>query len=206
MAFSEYKNLSSVLKEFNLIYQEGVFNSLISSLEAPISLKETISFNLREMSYDSSEAMICESIIFPVLREAWKPFVKDLMLWSHTTISYNETLTGTPDYLFAKQSALGKIVLDKPYIAVVEAKKDDFTTGWGQCAVELYVAQQINENPSLTLFGIVSNGLYWQFGSLYQNIFTKYDQICDIKNLDELYTFVVNMLTICTQQLKNSKD
>ena len=152
------------------------------------------------MAYDVSEAMICEAILFPILREVWKPFCKELMLWSHTAIYYNGTLSGTPDYLFARQSKLGKIVLDKPYVAIVEAKKDDFTSGWGQCAVELYAAQKINDNPDLQLFGIVSNGLYWQLGCLQQNIFTKYEQVYDVQKLDVLYTALVSILTLCKQQ------
>ncbi len=201
MAFSTYKSLAAVIKEFQLHYAEAPFDRLLAPITAPSELKNTIDFNMKELVYDASEAMIGECILFPILREAWKPFRKELALWSHTAISYNEVLSGTPDYLVAKQSALGKIVLDKPYIAIVEAKKDDFTSGWGQCAVELYVAQQINANPDLELFGIVSNGLYWQFGSLQRNAFTKYEQVYNVKELDELYTTLVSILTICKSQL-----
>jgi hypothetical protein len=201
MAFSTFKSLASVIQEFQIHYAEAPFDRLLASIAAPDELRNLIEFNLKEMVYDASEAMIGECILFPILREAWKPFRKELALWSHTAISYNEVLSGTPDYLIAKQSALGKIVLDKPYIAIVEAKKDDFTSGWGQCAVELYVAQQINANNNLELFGIVSNGLYWQFGSLHKTTLTKYDQIYDVKELDELYTTLVSILTICKAQL-----
>jgi hypothetical protein len=201
MAFSNYKSLASVIQEFHLHYAEAAFQRFLAPLAAPAELHETIGFNLKEMAYDVSEAIIGESLLFPILREAWKPFRKELMLWSHTAIAYNEVLSGTPDYLFAKQSALGKIVLDKPYCAIVEAKKDDFTGGWGQCAVELYVAQQINANPNLEIFGIVSNGLYWQFGSLQHDVFTKYDQVFDVKELDALYTTLISILTVCKEQL-----
>ena len=199
MAFSDYKSLATVIQEFELHYQEKRFEPL-PRVTAPAELKEILRFNMTEMAYDVSEAMICEAILFPILREVWKPFCKELMLWSHTAIYYNGTLSGTPDYLFARQSKLGKIVLDKPYVAIVEAKKDDFTSGWGQCAVELYAAQKINDNPDLQLFGIVSNGLYWQLGCLQQNIFTKYEQVYDVQELDVLYTALVSILTLCKQQ------
>lgn len=201
MAFSDYKSLAMIIKEFHLHYQEIAFDRLTQMQQVPTSLKEDIAFNLKEMAYDISEAMICESLIFPVLREVWKPFRKELMLWSHQAIVYNELLSGTPDYLFAKQSDLGKIVLDKPYIAVVEAKKDDFTGGWGQCAIELYTAQKINENPDIEVFGIVSNGLYWQFASLKQNQFFKYEQIYDIRELEELYNILFSILTIAKKHV-----
>ena len=35
-------------------------------------------------------------------------------------------------FFFAKRSPLGP-VRDRPYVLFVEAKKDDFDAGWGQC-------------------------------------------------------------------------
>ncbi len=85
MAFSDYKSLAAVIQEFQLKYQEQLFKPL-DTLFAPAELKETLRFNMKEMAYDVSEAMICEAILFPILREVWKPFRKELMLWSHTAI------------------------------------------------------------------------------------------------------------------------
>lgn len=201
MAFSAYKNLATVVKEFNLHYQQGILADVLP-IEAPLLLKEAIAFDLRELACDSSEAIACETLIFPVLREVWKPFTKELMLWSHQPIDAANDLVGTPDYLFAKQSELGKIVMGKPLVAIVEAKKDDFTGGWGQCLIELYAAQQINENVNLRIFGIVSNGLYWQFGSLHQNVFTKYEQKCDVNDLDEIFSILTHILTVCKNQIQ----
>ncbi len=200
MAFSEYKSLASVLREFRLHYQEQSFGKW-QTVPAPLILKEEIAFNLSELAYDGSEAIVCETLIFPVLKEAWKPFTKELMLWSHQPIELNGSLSGTPDYLFAKQSEFGKIIMDKPFVAVVEAKKDDFTGGWGQCAAEMYAAQQLNGNPDLQLFGIVSNGRFWEFGNLQRTTFTRYQEISDINNLDELYSLLFSILSICKAQL-----
>jgi len=61
---------------------------------------------------------------------------------------------------------LGKIIFESPYIAVIEAKKDDFTNGWAQCSLEMYAIQKINENDKLIICGIVSNGETWEFGKL----------------------------------------
>jgi hypothetical protein len=143
-ACSDYKNLGSVLKTFSLHYEEQMF-VFNQKYDAPEGLKTEISFNLNEMPYDSSEASICESILFPILRAAWIPFKNDFTLWSHQVLSYGDLMNGAPDYLFAKRSVLGKIVMDAPYVAVVEAKKDDFTSGWGQCAAEMYAIQQLNK-------------------------------------------------------------
>ena len=43
------------------------------------------------------------------------------------------------------------------FFAVVEAKKDNFEEGWGQCLAELIAAQKLNGDQNNRLFGIVSN-------------------------------------------------
>ncbi|MDQ6956907.1 MAG: hypothetical protein Q9M21_06895 [Mariprofundaceae bacterium] len=199
MSFSEYKSLSAVLKEFSLHYQEKTLEDH-PLLQAPISLKEEIAFNLAELAYDGSEAIVCETLIFPILKAAWKPFTKELMFWSHQAIELTSKLSGIPDYLFSKQSELGKIVMDKPFVAIVEAKKDDFSGGWGQCAAEMYAASEINAAPEIPIFGIVSNGRFWEFSCLHQAVFYKYKQGSDINNLDELFSILTHILSICKQQ------
>lgn len=204
MPFSEYKNLGTVIKEFQLHYQEKPFET-VKTVAVPPNLVADISFNLLELAYDGSEAIICETLIFPILKEVWKEFTQELMLWSHQSLVWTEKLSGVPDYLFSKQSVLGKIVMDKPFVAVVEAKKDDFTGGWGQCAAEMYAVQQVNQelnqNNNLIIFGIVSNGRIWEFASLHHNTFVKYTNMADINNLEELYSFLRHILFICKKQV-----
>lgn len=201
MPFSDFKQLSTVLKQFQLKYQEDDIR-IWKKLTVPASLKADIDFNISELAYDGSEAIICETMIFPVLKEVWKPFTKDIMLWSHQSMDFDAILSGTPDYLFAKKSALGKIVMDKPLVAIVEAKKDDFTGGWGQCAAEMYTAQQINKNEDLKIFGVVSNGRFWEFGTLQNQTFTKFRQISEINDLDELFSILTHILKICQGQIE----
>lgn len=201
MAFTEYKNLAAVLKEFSLHYQEGLLDFDIH-LRAPENLVVEIRFNLTELAYDSSEAMLCETLIFPILKAAWMPFVHELMLWSHQSLEFNSKLSGIPDYLIAKKSALGKVVMDKPFVAVVEAKKDDFSAGWGQCAAEMVAAVNLNENTEIQVFGIVSNGKFWEFASLQGGVFCKYRQSGDVYQLDELFSMLAAVLAVCHQQLQ----
>jgi hypothetical protein len=94
-------------------------------------------------------------------------------LWIQKPLFYNETLTGTPDYLIATRSALGKTVLASPLLLVVEAKKNDFEQGWGQCLAELVAAQKINDDLTLPVYGIVTDGKLWEFGRLVATDFTK---------------------------------
>jgi hypothetical protein len=69
---------------------------------------------------------------------------------------------------------------------VVEAKKDNFEAGWGQCLAELIAVQKINQLPEQVVYGIVSNGDYWEFGQLKQSVFTKNIKVYTLQTLDSL--------------------
>ena len=52
---------------------------------------------------------------------------------------------------------------------MVEAKKEDITTGCGQCVATMVAAQLFNHQnhePIATVFGVVTNGETWKFLSL----------------------------------------
>ncbi len=193
MAFSTQKVLEDVLKKYGISYQRALFPG-VRARKAPAQLKREINFNLNEMPYDSSEAYICEALIFPVMREVWKTYKDDFMLWSHRTITVDAELSGTPDYMIARRSKQGIIFLETPYVAVVEAKKDDFTGGWGQCSLEMYALQQLNKAPQTTVYGIVSNGDSWEFAALLDKQFTKFTQEHKIQELDGIYALICQML------------
>ncbi|BAP55376.1 hypothetical protein THII_1079 [Thioploca ingrica] len=186
MPFASYKNMGMVLKKFQIIYREEnyvVVTPVILSdyFQAELNLVRT------ELVTNNSEYAVCENLIYPLLKEIWKLHKEQLMLWSHEPLNYDEDLSGVPDYLIAQKSPLGKLVFEQPYLMVVEAKKDNFTEGWGQCLAELVAAQKLNGNNfDQTLFGIVSNGEIWEFGKLVGQQFTKNSDLYAIKELDKL--------------------
>jgi hypothetical protein len=56
--------------------------------------------------------------------------------------------------------------IEAPAIVIIEAKKTDLKSGFGQCIAEMVAAQRFNQaqgRPVETIYGIVSNGLQWQF-------------------------------------------
>ncbi len=75
------------------------------------------------MDVFSSEASRCEMIIEPILREIYKHCYTKLSFWVQKSIAYDEALCGTPDYKFSTKSSLGKTVLEKQIVMIVEAKK-----------------------------------------------------------------------------------
>lgn len=196
MAFNQFKTLADVLKHHRIRFLRADFPPL-SSDPVPEVLREDIRFTLQYVPYDVSEAAICENLIYPILKAAWRDYADILSLWSHQPIQANDSLAGVPDYLIAKRSELGVIVMETPYVAVVEAKRDDFSSGWAQCGLELYAMQILNAAPQLPLHGIVSNGEIWEFAQLDQDCFTLYNQRCDVNDLDRLFNALRMILERC---------
>jgi len=69
---------------------------------------------------------------------------------------------------------------------VVEAKKNDFEQGWGQCLAELVASQKFNGNSDLPVYGIVTDAILWQMGQLIGTQF--------IKNIDNLTIAQLSLL------------
>ncbi|MGK7905109.1 MAG: hypothetical protein AB4352_27620 [Hormoscilla sp.] len=202
MAFTSYKNLGMLVKAFQLTYQEHDF-IIESQLQLDDRFKERFEIYLREGVVDNSESAICENLIAPILKEIWYDYKEFFLLWSHQALTYDEDLSGVPDYLLAQKSPLGKIVFDKPFFVAVEAKKDDFTAGWGQCGAEMVACQKINQIQGQTIFGIVSNGKVWEFAQLRDRWFTKNIKHYRISDLSELFGAVNYVFEQCQLQIIN---
>ena len=128
MSFSSYKSLSAVIREFQITYTESDF---VETLPVTISdyFREDLQVVMRDGVVDNSEFAICENLIYPLLKEVWKSYRNSFVLWSHQSLNYNENLSGFPEYILARRSPLGKIVFDRPYLLIVEAKQDKFEEG-----------------------------------------------------------------------------
>ncbi|MTJ51688.1 hypothetical protein FJR38_02820 [Anabaena sp. UHCC 0253] len=202
MAFSNFKTISEVLKAFQVTYTEANF---ISELAFNISdyFREDLELMMRDAVVDNSEFAICENLIYPVIKEVWKTYRQHFVLWSHQSLNYDEKLSGFPEYILAKRSPLGKIVFDKPYFILVEAKQDNFEGGWAQCLAEMIAAQRLNGEYQIIIFGIVSNGATWQFGKLETDRFTRNITPFSIYELDKLFSSVNFVFQQSELQLNN---
>ena len=81
------------------------------------------------------------------------------------------------------------------------SKKNDFDQGWAQCLAELVAAQKLNQDDSIRLFGIVTDGKYWEFGKLEKNRFTKNMESFAVDQLPELFGALDFILTFASRQL-----
>ncbi|BAY07499.1 hypothetical protein [Calothrix sp. NIES-2098] len=200
MAFSNYKTIGEVLKAFQVIYTEANFIGEVAFNIADY-FREDLETMMRDGVVDNSEFAICENLIYPVLKEVWKLYRTKFILWSHQSLNYDEKLSGFPEYILAKKSPLGKVVFDKPYFILVEAKQDNFETGWSQCLAEMIAAQRLNGELQIVIFGIVSNGVTWQFGKLESDTFTRNILPYSIYELEKLFAAVNYVFQQCELQL-----
>jgi hypothetical protein len=201
MSYSEFKTIGATLQQYQVRYVEADF---VESLAFSISdyFREDLHLMMREGVVDNSEFAICENLIYPVLKEVWKLYRQHFVLWSHQALSFDNRLTGFPEYILARRSPLGKIVFDKPYLLLVEAKQDNFETAWAQCLAEMIAAQCLNQTPPITVFGITSNGVTWQFGKLEGEVFTRNILPYSIYELETLFSVVNYMFQQCEVQLR----
>jgi len=186
MAFRDFKSIQQAQQAFNIKYEESDYIEY-DNLEASEEFLAEFNFSKRNIDIFSSEASRCENVIYPILREVYKSYISHYALWSHKALSYNEMLTGIPDYLITFKSQLGKTILGSPIVVIVEAKQNNFSEGWGQCLAELVAAQKINQNELMPIHGVVTDGELWQFGKLVSNLFTKNETVFAISDLNKIF-------------------
>ncbi len=187
MAFSDFKTISDVLEKFRITYVENDFLEVVDSPKPSAQFLQEFEFCRQHIDVFASEAARCEVIIFPILKEIYKAYADIYALWIQKSIAYDEMLSGTPDYLISTKSELGRPVVGTPLIMLVEAKKNDFEQGWGQCLAELIAAQKINDAPDFPVYGIFSDGIWWQFGRLVGDAFTQNRTSFGVDNLPLLF-------------------
>ncbi len=200
MAFSDYKSLAQVQEEYQIKYQEENFISEIS-IDIPAIFISELNFNLSSMDAFSSEAARCELVIFPLLREIYKNYHQQTALWVQKSFTFDAKLNGTPDYMLSQKSELGKTILGLPLLMLVEAKRNDFEQGWGQCLAELLAADHLNHHKR-PVYGIVTDGNLWQFGRLQNQVFTKNIASYTITKLEELFCAVNYLFELATHDLE----
>jgi hypothetical protein len=212
MAFSDFRNIGAVQQQFQIRYLETGLQ--VAPLEPSAVFRAELQFSLDNIDVFTSEAARSETVIFPILREAYKAHAGQFALWIQKPIQADSVLYGTPDYLFATKSKLGKTVLETPLVLIAEAKKNDFEQrpcplgaclgsrdGWGQCLAELLAAQKLNANPRKAVYGIVTDGKVWEFGQLQEDTFTKFVQSYTVDDLPELFgvlEFVLSQSALVT--------
>ena len=205
MAYSDFKSVEQVIQAYPLhIRPERFIPDL--RLEPPSWFIENLNFLLDRRAIQESETFLRESFIFPFLQQAWKRHGM-LKLWSHRALNVDNELYGEPDYFVSAwvDGVTDKLV-NRPLLTVVEAKKQDFEGGWAQCLAELIGCQKLNQDETVTVYGIVSTGMIWEFGKLETNIFAKHPLAYSITDPAKVFGILDFIFTACEKQLNGSHN
>jgi hypothetical protein len=200
MPFSYYASIADVARAHQIKCLRKEFKP-----PAPVQVSEyfqsELELTLTEMPFDASDESIREMLIFPVLREIWKPFRETLMLWSRPSIVHDEDLSGTPAYVVARNSPLGRFIFEPPcHLVVIQARKDDFVRAWGECLATLVALRKINGQCEKEVFGVVTNGTAWECGRLGDNDFVQDRRPFVLSGLGRLVGALHAVLLECQDQ------
>ncbi|MBD2498976.1 hypothetical protein [Nostoc sp. FACHB-280] len=175
MPYSQFTTISKVKEAFGLKTQEG--RRFIPPTE-PIEASATLTAYLEEslpLAASASEKARSEGIIYPVLLEVRRILSRQISLFSGEDFTVDEAvgLNGMCDFLLSKSPEV--LEIEAPVVVIVEAKKADLRTGFGQCIAEMVAAQRFNTAKNRTIsviYGSISNGTQWRFLKLEENVVT----------------------------------
>lgn len=204
MAFSDYQTIDQALEEFRLRSWKAPLLPAGARLEAPQWLAENLRFAQRGIGPRRGETSVSESLIFPILLEAWKRHPR-VRVWSHETLTFDDRLTGVPDYFVTAWNGSWGGRFETPLLTVVEAKREDFDGGWGQCLAAMVACRKINGAGSPPIWGFVTTGLLWEFGRLDAagdggvdgGSLTIHDESVGIADLPRVFGLVDHVFTEC---------
>lgn len=189
MAFRDFDSIAAVQQRYQIVYEDGEIITPLT-LAPSAAFIDDYDFTMQHINVLGSETSRCESIIFPVLKDVFRHYADNLALWSHPSLAVDKELTGIPDYIVATRSSLGKTVMGQPLLIVVEAKKNDFEQGWGQCLAGMVAVHKRNDLPNTPIYGIVTDGQLWQFGRLLDNVFVMEKSSATTDKLEHLFAMV----------------
>lgn len=222
MAFSDFKKISEVQEKFDITYAEEDFVK-VHDAEPSEQFLQDFEWTQENLNVFASEAARRETIVFPILRENYKAYADNCELSIGTSFAYyyNQAPRRTPDYLVCARSQTQGIG-EKPFRILVEVKTNDyerafglrlvgpaaserksnFKRGWGQCLAALVAAQKINNDANLAnlpVYGIVTDGVVWQFGRLVGDTFTQNRTDFVLTNLPMLFGAVSAVFKAATE-------
>ncbi|MEH2443457.1 hypothetical protein [Nostoc sp.] len=134
----------------------------------------------------TAEISVREFMIAPILAEICDQ--TKAQLYSEYPINVDEKLKGTLNYYLHKSNSL----------LVIEAKQSDIRRGFTQLAVELIALAQSLDEQSSILFGAVTNGDDWKFGTLnrQQKLITEDIKLYRVpEGLEDLVRVLVGILS-----------
>jgi hypothetical protein len=171
MFYSQFETLEQALDSFNLTVIEASFFPELEAI-APSDLLTTFLKRSIPIVSAASEKARSEGTIYPILLEIREILDEKVSLLSGRDFNVDASvgLNGIVDFLLCRSPIIS--VPTAPAVVLVEAKKADIASGYGQCTAEMVAAMRFNARKGLEpipVYGCVSNGLLWRFLKLEGN-------------------------------------
>ena len=197
MVYSNF-TLETVRKTFQLETDEAAdISSGIEPVAPSEHLTTTLSRNVPLALAIGTEKAKSEMIVTNVLVELREYFTRRISLFSGIdfNVDVENGLTGVCDFLISHSST--QFYLEAPIIVLVEAKKDEPTTGFGQCVAEMLAAQRFNTergNDIPCIYGAATTGTMWQFLKLNAKQLYIDRAVYSIEQCDKIFGVLVSMV------------
>lgn len=171
MSYSDFKTLNQIKKELGIAIQAA--NELYLDI-APAELTpwfvETMgkayTKAVRINTESARQALIVDHVLMELNHHAEISF----FLGNVFNVDSSKGLTGNPDGIISRSDS--QLYITAPVVVMVEAKKSDLGSGLAQCIAEMEAARLFNQqegNDIPTVYGVVTDGVLWQFLSLRDN-------------------------------------
>ncbi|MCB2261621.1 MAG: hypothetical protein LGR52_01570 [Candidatus Thiosymbion ectosymbiont of Robbea hypermnestra] len=174
MAYSDFKTLEQVHEELGLVIQGD--SNCYRHIQ-PVQLTEWF-VKTMDLAYTKAIRINTESarqalIVDNVLIELEQHVAISFFLESTFNVDSEKGLTGNPDGIISRST--NQLYITAPVVVLVEAKKSDLGNALPQCLAGMEATRIFNErheNPVSPVYGVVTDGVLWQFVSLENNIAT----------------------------------
>ncbi|MCY7347251.1 MAG: hypothetical protein LH614_13640 [Pyrinomonadaceae bacterium] len=173
MGYSNYRQIKSVVKKFNLDMRlMSLFAEDLEKVEPSSWLLETL--EMAKGTPITNEKSKSERIVSPILLEASKHYTDRISFFSGEALNVKpeDDLSGECDFFFALHPP--KLYIDAPIISLAEAKDEDMDWGIAQCAAQMLGAKFYNEMEGKDIpfiYGCATDGIEWQFMKLENDIY-----------------------------------
>jgi len=174
MAYSDFKTLDQINKGLGIAIQGE--NELYSHIEPAVLtqwFRETMKISYTKAIRINTESSRQALIVDHVLLELTQHITISFFLGNAFNVDSQKGLTGNPDGIISKSD--NQLYITSPVVVLVEAKKSDLGSGLAQCIAEMEAARIFNEEQEVLvspIYGVVTDGVLWQFLSLQNNIAT----------------------------------
>lgn len=204
MAYSKYKNIQLVVQKFGTkAIPSDLFKGLIVEIQPSDWLLTTLNY-MSSHGFDTEKER-SERLISPILTEFLVKNQNQITLYSghELNVKRAEDLNGECDYLLTLGNKVPDYV-DKPIFSIVEAKRQDFELGTGQCAAQMLGAKLYNDADGVStsfIYGAATDGVKWRFLKFENNTFFIDSKYYVTENLPELLGVLQYIFEDCKKNL-----